>query len=368
MQKFILVIGLCLNALFLAGQKEPFVFHRKLSTWNDSNIMPRGIPSVSFSPDEKTLLVGNPGGDLLVWSVKSGEVLHNLSDLNQHRHIYDIVHSPDGKHFVSVGSHLHHRYITLWDTKGFIPVKTIYYDTILSYAEDPDKSSLESLVGTAVFSKDGKYIITADEAGYINTWEAVSLELVSSLNTHDHYIFQLQVHPNNGLIFSGTQNGSVKIWSLNNGHLNLKDSIRLISFRSSFSDYGSPDLPVSSIGISSGDYLSSNHADTLKISNFMTKESRFIHDIYKDTSNFIDGVTFSLNGKYFASSYKRNNINIWSSDSFVLLQRLQGEHYKIKAFSDDVGYISTEPVFSPSSKYLALMNDGGNIYLYKLKN
>lgn len=365
MQKFVLVIGFYFYALFLAGQKEPFVFHKKLSTWGDTvnHFMPGDIPSVSFSPDEKTLVAGNTDGDLLVWDVGTGKVLHNLSDLNKHRQIYSIVHSPDGKYFVSVGSQSPHKYITLWKTKEFIPVKTVYYDTKRPYAKDLNNSIFGRFVFTALFSKDGKYIVTADDEGYINTWKAGSLKLISSINT-DHSVWQLKMHPKKDLVFSTAENGSVKIWSFNNGHLNLQDSIKMISFRFFFMG-GYSVAAVQSIGVSGNQYISSNHIDTLKITNFVTKETRFIHDI-KDSFDYVEGVAFSLDGKYFASSYNRNNIKLWSADSFHLLQSVQGDLYKIEDLSNEVDYVSTEPLFSPSSIYIALLNDAGFIYLYKL--
>lgn len=72
-----------------------------------------------------------------------------------------------------------------------------------------------STINCLAVSSDNKYLVSGDEKGVINVWQADSLEFVQTLNGHKNAITDLAVCPFTNSLYSSSKDALVKVWNLN---------------------------------------------------------------------------------------------------------------------------------------------------------
>ena len=157
-----------------------------------------GLKSVAFSPDGRTVLSG--GGELVLWEVATGEMLHTFEANSSI--IFSVAFSPDGQTILSGGvtrdsedenSELRGELI-LWDATTGEMLHTF--------------DELDSGILDVAFSPDGQTILSG--GGELILWDATTGEILHTFEGHKPGIWGVAFSPDGQTILSGAGFGN---WS-----------------------------------------------------------------------------------------------------------------------------------------------------------
>jgi WD40 repeat protein len=209
------------------------------------------IASVAFSPDNKWL--ASAGADIKLWNMVSGQLLHTFKP-ERSGGIISIAFSPDGKWLASAAWSI----LTVWNMASkqlqhtlakFDPnppltaMSTAYPIRICSVTFSPNgawllasyfsriqmwdvtswqPSSYHGMVPfndrihSLAFSPDNAWIATANSgyAGFIMLWNIEMPSLNYNLEEHKGLVLSVAFSPNGKWLASGSQDKSVKLWTL----------------------------------------------------------------------------------------------------------------------------------------------------------
>jgi len=367
MRKYIplvILLGLFFN---IQAQNEIFKIHKKLSTWGLQNI-PVNVDfnSISISNDEKFIAAAGAAGSFIIWNINTGEIHKNLTDTTKDFLflIRSLKSSNDSKYLAAVGSSIYLKFrlvnidnkttyepvgkavakkvIRIYDAANFNLIKEIKYDTIadiLSCTFTPDSKYLLT----------GEYISPVSSESRIRVWDTKTWNQVSSVNCIG-MLWDLTFNSGGDKLYSATSTNFISVWNFSNKNLTPLPQIKLVT------------KEIDNISISSDDKFFSVNQDTIRIYKFDSINKFSQLSIY---SYGLFCASFSKDGKYIISGQDHNNCNIWDAKTFSLLQSLQGD-INIPLQNED-GNNYTRPIFSPKSKYIAMTNDAGMIYIFKRK-
>lgn len=172
-----------------------------------------GLPSVvSLSPDNRLLAAGDWGGNIGLYDLQTGQLIHLLSSpkINEEEfsnEIFDLDFSPDGKTLASVGRN---NLVVLWDVASGQVINQL-------------AGHLESTFGSTsvVFSPDGHYIASGGSDMQIILWNADTGEIVHTFLGHggclNPEIQALAFSPDSRSLASGGCDSKVILWDINTG-------------------------------------------------------------------------------------------------------------------------------------------------------
>ena len=75
-----------------------------------------------------------------------------------------------------------------------------------------------SSVSTAVYSTDGKFIVTASWDNTAKIWDATEGKLLSDLKGHTGSLTSAQFSPNGKYIITTSKDSTARIWQTSTGH------------------------------------------------------------------------------------------------------------------------------------------------------
>ena len=127
---------------------------------------------IEWSPDSGRVVTASEDGTAKVWSVAEGggRELFALSAQDSRSGVEGVAFSPDGTRIVA--GDVENRAAIVWDA---------------SIAGDAEVANLPGLaftdIGTVVFTRDGRYLLTTNAAGAATVWDAELLTSVRTLGT-----------------------------------------------------------------------------------------------------------------------------------------------------------------------------------------
>ena len=157
---------------------------------------------VSFSPDGK--LIATTGGDTTLWNAGTRKQARTLNPSGNQPLEYSAVFSRDGRQIVTGGGDGVAR---VWDEASGRLVRAL---------GTPGRDSLQ----TAAFSPDGKLIVTASAGGSVRVWDASSGRLAATLPvpTGSNLLLSALLSPDGKVAVTGSQFGTVTIWRAPTAH------------------------------------------------------------------------------------------------------------------------------------------------------
>jgi WD40 repeat protein/uncharacterized caspase-like protein len=236
-----------------------------------------------------------------------------------------VVYSPDGK-YILTGS---------WDNTAKV-WETV--DGKLLYVLKGHTGSVTS----AVFSPDGKYIVTSSKDNTAKIWDAINGALLHDLKEHSDWVSNASFSPDGKYIVSSSWDSTAKIWDASNGKwlFDLKGHAG----------------PVSSASFSpDGKYIVSSSWDsTAKIWN--ASNGKLMFEL-KGHIGAVTSASFSADGKYIATSSSDSTAKIWNASNGKLVFDLKGH----------IGYV-TSASFSADGKYIATSSSDSTAKIWDVAN
>ncbi len=145
--------------------------------------------SVAFNPDGQTAIAGGDMGDLILYSLDTGEEIRRY---NQGGASYGLDISADGERFVSGGTN---HTAVLWDVASGEAIQTFNGHT--------------SGVDGIAFTPDESQIISASADGTLILWDVATGEALRTFSEHGVYVNQVALSPDGQLAYSASDDGTV---------------------------------------------------------------------------------------------------------------------------------------------------------------
>jgi WD40 repeat protein len=181
------------------GSLYPFTGYVKLwdvASGSEVDTLPErrnGLCSLDLSPDGKQVaLAGFPVVE--IWDLEPVKLVRSLTGHDYQ--VVDVAFSPDGKSLASCGWD---RTIKLWDRASGRELRT--------FGGQPGQQP-----NALRFSPDGSRLVIAGQDCSIRLWDLTTGRVLLSLQGHADEVRCLDYSPANGLLASGSGDGTLKVW------------------------------------------------------------------------------------------------------------------------------------------------------------
>jgi tetratricopeptide (TPR) repeat protein len=164
---------------------------------------PRGVRSVAFSPDGKTILTGCQDGVVRLWGAATGQPVGQPMKnpgLGGLWVKYRAAFSPDGKTILSVGEDYTAR---LW---GAATGQAVGRPMVHS-----------AQVRSVAFSPDGKLILTGSDDKTAQLWDAATGERIGRAFEHPAPVYSAAFSPDGKTILTGCRDQRARLWDRDTG-------------------------------------------------------------------------------------------------------------------------------------------------------
>ncbi len=321
------------------------------------------VTAVAFSPGGTILASGSRDKTINLWEVKNGG---HLIELNVGDDISSVAFSPDGK-MLANGSW--GNAIILWNVISGQKVATL------------EKGS--GYVSSIAFSPDGKRLVSADWDDTVKIWDLSSKQELGSLRGHADNVTSVAFSPNGKTIASGGGDQTVRLWDANgveevktlSGHIGPAHSVAFSYDGGMLASGGKDNLvrlwdwragkelailkghedAVNTVAFSPDrNLLASGCKDgTIKIWRLGDRRETVTLNGHTDTVN---AVAFSLDGAVLASGSGDKTIRLWDVKTGAQLAKLEGHKGAVNCIA-----------FSPNGKTL-VSGGGGDVGLWSLSS
>jgi WD40 repeat protein/tRNA A-37 threonylcarbamoyl transferase component Bud32 len=183
--------------------------------WDAGTGQPIGRPlrhnhpvwAVSFSPDGRTILTGagdaeKHEGEVRLWDAATGQPLG--PPLPHPDEVHATAFSPDGRRFLTVCD----EEVRVWRLEDGRPT------TSFALPHPRPAKRIEKIQPRlwAIFSPDGKLVLTGGEDGTARLWDAAGGAARGEPLCHDGPVLSLAFSPDGKLIVTGSYDGTARIW------------------------------------------------------------------------------------------------------------------------------------------------------------
>jgi WD40 repeat protein len=279
------------------------------------------------------------------------------------RKAFYAIYSPDGKKIVSATSN---KFLMIWNAETGIHIKSLKFKSIhvshMSFNTDGNLLIISSWglsidvwdlknermmvycrhstsISSAIFSPDGKNIVSASMDGVIKVWDYYTGEQIGeSMNAYTHRVYShvfVAYNPDGSQFLSSAGDGTIRIWN----PITCKQIGNSIEgFAANYS--------------SDGKYMVSANRDSIKIWEVSTRK-QIRSFTTKEKFGTVTTISFSPNGKYVLSATDNGEIIIWD----VITGSIIEDWF--------VDYENTvcSVVFSPDGRSILSASENGSIQI-----
>jgi WD40 repeat protein len=193
------------------------------------------VSSAEFSPDGHRIVTGSQDGTVKVWDAESGA---SLRVLETRRSNLRVLPSPDGNNILTT---LDDASSQLWEAASGRLIFSI--EDAFGAAFSPDGTTILTISGftsslrdsmtgveiarleghlnrviSAVFSVDGRFIVTASEDNTVRIWEARTGSPLFTLVGHSDMVFSAVFSPDGRFVATASFDHTAWIWDAGNGY------------------------------------------------------------------------------------------------------------------------------------------------------
>jgi WD40 repeat protein len=235
------------------------------------------IFSIAISPNSHQFVTGEASGEIGLWQVGSGELLHKFQ--GHSGWVWSLAFSPNGKLLASASQDATTR---LWDVET---------GRVRHLFQADSKQVL-----SVAFHPTGRVLATGHSCGRVRWWNVVSGELERNYIAHASEVCSLRFSPDGKLLVTGSHDTTAKIWDVATG--DLLDEFREHK-RRIWSVRFSPDGSLIATGSGDG---------TIKVWNLATGKSIALVSGYP---KWLMSISFSPDGRSLAVGNSDNEVKIW---------------------------------------------------------
>jgi len=292
----------------------------------------KGITAAVFSPDGS--LVASCSWDrseprgvwgiVEVWNASTGESVKKLE--YGVKPLVSIAYSPDGKH-LAVASWEDDKLAAIWETDGWKGPDVL----------ETEGDAVYKAGQTIIFSPDSKLVAAGGKDSAVRIWNVDTRKLVRKLTGHAKWVNGITFSPDGKTLASGSTDQTLKLWDVATG----------MTAGTMFGHTKS----INAVAFIRDRILTGSVDGTLK--EWHRKSTDQVWKIGESTY----GISFSTDGKRFASAASRGKLRMWDADSGRILNEWTGH-----------GSSANAVAYSPDGKRLASVGNDGKIKIWDTTN
>jgi WD40 repeat protein len=284
-------------------------YHAKVWDVTTGNLLYNlsGYPSIAiisfaqFSPDGEKIVTASISLDLTtkIWDANTGGLLMNLKGHTSWVNYAQF--SPDGKRVVTASND--HTAI-IWNAETGAIIRRLSVQKIAINGDIiPTPTSHGGPIQSAVFSPDGKKIITASSDGTAKIWDANTGEMLLNLSGHYLDVKYAQFSPDGKKVITASYDNTAKVWDAITGAMLL-------------------DLTAHSSAVTSAQFspdgkriITASWDQTLKV--WDAETGKLLADMKEHTLD-IHSAQYSPDGKRIATGSSDNTAKVWDAQKNCL--------------------------------------------------
>jgi predicted NACHT family NTPase len=281
------------------------------------------VLSVAFSPDGKTLAIGDDSGVVRIWETKTRKELWICQ--GHTGRVNSVVFSPNGQILASASND---RTVKLWDIQTSECHKTLHGHT--------------HKVNSVAFRPDGQMLASASSDLTVKLWDVETTECLKTLQAHQLCVFSIAFSPNNKILASGSHDKTLKLWDTHTG-----ECVKNL--------YGHTEAILSVAFSPNGQILASSSRDqSVRLWNVDSGECR---RVLQGHTGWVRTVAFSPNSPTLASGGNDQTVKIWDINTGNCIKNLYGHIAWVRSVT-----------FSPDGQMVASTSSDESVRLWDIRN
>ncbi|MEI7489390.1 MAG: WD40 repeat domain-containing protein, partial [Chryseobacterium sp.] len=228
-----------------------------------NNVHNGWVYTLAISPDNKTLVSGGADNTIKIWDLerlKNNQESKPKYTLTEHKDkVSTLVITPDGKQLIS-GSH--DKTIKIWNLKGLKDNQP----SKLTLSDLNDSEGHKDWISCLAVTQDNKFLVSGSLDGTIKIWNLENKSKPEPINTIsiNRRINSLAISHDGKILVSGDSGNTIKIWEIKTWTLEELKNLKSESATFTFTDH---EDDVYSLAISSDNKLlvSGSADNTIKI-------------------------------------------------------------------------------------------------------